>query len=403
MRIAYFSDNFYPALSGIADSIILSARELARQGHEIRFYVPSYAARDFQRAQATASTPDFGERTEVFRLLSIPYPPASEQRRIVIPTGRSYFSLRRWKPDVIHTQLCFGAGIEALLAARFLHVPMVGTSHTPLASYLHFTPFHGPWVTRKLLDYVSWYYNQCAYVTAPSNFMFAEMEEHGFDRPHRAFSNPIDTELFHAPTPETRAALRKEFGITGHAIVYAGRLSPEKHVDTCIQAMPDIRKSVPDAVLLLAGQGSAQQQLTDLAARLGVSDAVRFLGFIDQTQLSRVYQASDVFVIASTVETQCLTMMQAFACGLSTVGVDAGGLPEYLPSSVGFIVPPENPVALAGKLSAILKDDEQRRQLGARALHFVQQYSAPRIAAEWAELYSSNSLRNGLRNSTIQR
>ncbi len=395
MRIAFFSENFYPALSGISDSIILLARELAARGHRVRFYVPTYASRDYQRGASTAGELELGENIEVIRLWSMPYPPASEQRRVVIPLGRGWRSLRSWKPDVIHTQLCFGMGLEALLAAKLLHVPLIGTNHTPLSEFIHYGPVHGAWMTRTVLRYVSWYYNQCAFVTAPSHFLFPEMIANGFRRPHRALSNPVDTIRFYPATAQKRSELRQELNITGPVLLYTGRLSPEKHVDVCIRAFADVRRVVPDASFFIVGQGAAQDRLKALAQQLNLGNAVRFFGFVSPDDIVRIYQAADVFAIASTAETQCLSLMQAFACGLPAVAVNAGGLPEYLPSSVGFIVPTGDVGAMAEKLTLLLNDDGMRRQYGERALQFVQRYAASRIAEEWISLYSSNSFRNG--------
>ena len=176
--------------------------------------------------------------------------------------------------------------------------------------------------------------------------------------------------------------------ISGLAVLYTGRLSPEKHVDVCLRAFAVVRQSLPDAIFLIAGQGAAQDKLKQLAQELGLVNSVRFLGFVTPGDLVALYQVADIFAIASTAETQCLSMMQAFACGLPAVAVRAGGLPEYLPDAAGFLVPVGDVDALADKIKFLLTDSETRRRYGEQALKFVQQYSAPRIMQEWVALFS---------------
>mgnify|MGYP001566204929 CR=1 FL=1 len=113
MKIAIFSDNFYPELSGIADSIILLARELAKLNHEINFYVPNYQPKDYQALNLVNSELELGPKIKIKRLFSLPARFISDYSRIVIPMPWRWL-FNNFKPDIIHTQLFFGVGLEAL-------------------------------------------------------------------------------------------------------------------------------------------------------------------------------------------------------------------------------------------------------------------------------------------------
>jgi 1,2-diacylglycerol 3-alpha-glucosyltransferase len=270
MRIAFFSENFYPELSGVSDSIILLARELSRQGHMIRFYAPWYPARDYHKIHTDAHTSIFGKGIDIVRLPSSPYPTGTGQGRLVVPLGWALRSLHRWRPDIIHVQQSYGVGLEAVLASRVLRVPLIGTVHESTSEFVYHSPIQGVIVTRLLLRYASWFYNRCRYVTAPSSFLFSQMISNGFHRPHRALSNPIDVDRFHPADASQRALLRERFDIRGPAIIYAGRLAPEKHVDTCLRAFARTLKQVPDATLLISGYGSSEWALKELAKNLSI-------------------------------------------------------------------------------------------------------------------------------------
>jgi 1,2-diacylglycerol 3-alpha-glucosyltransferase len=388
MRIAIFSDNFYPELSGISDSIIALARELAKKGHYVDFYVPYYKKEDFEAASVPSKEIDLGDHIQVTRFFSFPYKTGTGHGRFVIPTGLRALTVFKFHPDVIHTQLFFGVGFEAIIAARLLVKPVIGTNHTALKEYLNYSFIQQEWFKTGLLKYVNWYYERCELVTAPSQSVFDEMVSLGFKNvKSRVVSNPIDTVLFH-PLSD-RKALKKKFGFNDTTIIHAGRLAEERSPEVLVQALPYVKKEVPGAMLAFAGSGSSMNILKDLAKTLHVEDSVKFLGFISKPDLNEAYNASEVFAITSTSDTQSLVMMQAMAAGIPVVGVKARALPEYVNAGNGFIVPPNDPEKLAEKIAYILKNPTEGQKLGKGARQYSLQFSEPSIADTWEEIYKS--------------
>ena len=119
MKIAVFSDNFYPELSGISDSIIEQARELNGLGHDLCFSVPRYGKADFAVPHLPYEEIRIGEGVVIHRLFALPFPAPTKQGRMIIPSFLHWLTLRKEKPDVIHTHLFFGAGLEALATSFF--------------------------------------------------------------------------------------------------------------------------------------------------------------------------------------------------------------------------------------------------------------------------------------------
>ena len=144
MRIAFFSDNFYPETSGISDSIIVLGKELARRGHVITFYAARYGPKEFALAGVPQEEPALGENIHIVRFASFRYPTGTGQGRLVIPLGVRSLRIARFRPDILHTQLFFGVGLEALFASRILRVPIIGTNHTVLKEYLKYAPIQAP-------------------------------------------------------------------------------------------------------------------------------------------------------------------------------------------------------------------------------------------------------------------
>ena len=392
MRIAIFSDNFYPELSGISDSIISFGRQLGKTGHIVRYYVPNYSDEDYKRAGKVERELNLGPNVSVVRFASISVKAGSDQGRLVIPTGLRWLHIRRFRPEIIHAQLFFGVGIEALIAAKILGIPFVGTNHTATKEFLRYNPVRAAWADKLVLRYVNWYYNKCDFLSAPSSSVFKDMEQYGLYVPHRPISNPLDTETFKPLTNKTK--LQKEYGFTNKTIVYAGRIADEKNIDIILHAVALLKKKIPSLMFVLAGHGPAQEKLKAQARLLRISESVKFLGLLSQPTLARVYNASSLFVITSTSETQSLVMMQAFACGIPTVGVRAHALPEYINDKNGVLVNPGNPSELADALLGLLKSPTKLRSLGKSARAFAEKFSTAKIAHEWEKIYRDVVARN---------
>jgi 1,2-diacylglycerol 3-alpha-glucosyltransferase len=386
MRIAIFSDNFYPELSGISDSVIALAKQLAKRGHYVDFYVPKYIRDDYDAANVPFKEIDLGPNIQINRFDSFPYATGTGHGRFVLPIGFRTATVFKFHPDVIHTQLFFGVGLEAIFAARILLKPVIGTNHTALKEFLKYSPIKSTWFDNALLKYVNWYYERCELVTAPSRSVFDEMVTLGFKNvKSEVISNPLDIHTF-APL-KGKLALKKKFGFTAATIIHAGRLSDERSPEVIIKALAIIKKSVPKAMLAFAGKGTSEEKLKALASSLGIADSVKFLGFLDKPTLNQVYNASEVFAIASTGDTQSLVMMQAMAAGLPVVGVNARALPEYINPGNGFIVEPGDDRAMAEKLILLLKDKKLSKKLGVGARAYTEQFSEEAIAEKWEKIY----------------
>lgn len=124
--------------------------------------------------------------------------------------------------------------------------------------------------------------------------------------------------------------MRAEFDLSGFVVLYTGRLATEKHVDVIIRAIAVARYQIPWISLVITGHGSEEGTLQRLATDLHLRDRIKFLGTVSAEVLPRIYKAADVFAIASTAETQSLSLMKAMATAIPVVGVKARGLTEYI-------------------------------------------------------------------------
>jgi glycosyltransferase involved in cell wall biosynthesis len=389
MRIALFTDSFYPELGGIQDSIMATAREFGARGHRVMIFAPAAAPEDFERANLPLGEPKLGEHVRVHRLFSVPVPGSTGQSRLVFPTLQRWRTLSRFDADLIHSHTFLGTGLEALAVSRQLGLPLVGTNHWAIGGFSLYAPMAREAVARGCWRSVVGYYNRCDWVSAPSRATFAEMAQHGFRKPGGVISNPIDTELFRPPRAGERRALKARLGLSDATVVYAGRLAREKRIEVLLRALPALCQRVPTAALVLAGHGTAREALEGLARELGVADRVRFTGTLSHGALAELFRAADVFALASTSESQSMVLLQAMSAGLPVVGARHGPLVDSITPDVGVLAEPEQPDAFAEALAPLLKNATRRAVMGERARQATAGFAVRAVADAWLDVYTN--------------
>jgi len=273
-----------------------------------------------------------------------------------------------------------------LSAAKLNRLPLIGTNHTAISEFVKYVPGDFNFLKKFSLNYAVWYYNRCDFVTAPSLSVFEEMLKYGFLKPHQVVSNPIDINVFRPDLNKKK--LKEKFNLSDRTVVYAGRLAVEKNIEVVIKAVALAKEKIKGINLALAGAGKFEPELREQAKACSLKKEVKFLGRLSQKELAELYQASEVFVIASTSETQSLTLMQAMAAGLPAVVVDSRALPEYVNEKNGFVVKVGDEKAIAEKFILLLENNQLREELSQGAAEYVKQFSAFSIAKEWEKLYS---------------
>ncbi len=378
MRIALFSDHFRPELGGIQDSVECLARGLAARGHEVDLYVPQYSRREYERAGVPEGEPDLGPRIEIHRIASLPYRGPNLQSRLVLPSPVSISLMKRRRPDIIHSHTVFGLGLQALAAAKFWEVPLIATHHMAQKVFATYVSAN---MLRGFVRYLRWYFNQCDFVSAPAKHVFDELG--AISAPHEVIWNAIDLDLF-APANAIDDEARRP------TMIYAGKLVVEKRVDLLIRSLADIRRTVPDVTLVIAGHGDQQPTLQLQARRLGVADNVQFVGTLNKSDLAAKFRKSDIFVSMSNSEVQSISQMQAMACGLPVVCASPKEPPQAMQSPEFGVVPiePEAEDRFSASVTHLLSHPDERRDLASRAVETIASCSISAIAKSWEDRYA---------------
>ena len=389
MRIAIFTDQFYPELSGVADCVVTSAVALASRGHDIDIFAPKYDRKDFSKSKLTEGEIDLDVNIHIHRMFSLRYPGSpTGQARLVIPSLFRTYLMRKQKPDVIHTHLFAGSGLQSIINSRLLHIPLIGTNHTRIQYYVPRLPFGQKTAVALARRFMSGFYNFCFFVSAPAAFLLSEMEENGLTVPHAVISNAIDTSIF---TPAAdKEVIRKKFQFAKTTLLYAGRLAQEKNIETVIHALKIVSDMGIEVELVLAGHGSHEDSLRALVHTLSLDSQVRFVGNLDKPELARYYQAADIYVTASPSEIQSLSLMQALSSGLPSISLHLENPPVYLKDSVNaFCIASDDSELFANKIQNLISDQQVYKKMSREAIGTAKEFSPEYIATQWEEMYQS--------------
>jgi 1,2-diacylglycerol 3-alpha-glucosyltransferase len=372
MRIALATDIYLPQVSGVADSVELLATTLLGRGHAVRIYAP-----DLPGAEPDAT---------VFRRPAWALPGSGGGLTLVSPFGM-HGDLRRFAPDVVHTHSCSTLGLAAMVAARRLGVPLVGTDHTFPADYLHYVGLDCAPVRFATRKWAALYYHRCAYVTTPSRSLLSELEDYGLARPAAVVSNHVPSQIF-KPLPRS-AELKARLGLRCFTILLFGRIAVEKNLDFALEVFARVCGQM-QAELVVVGDGPYRATLESRVRARGLASRVRMLGVLRGAPLVEAINACDISLTTSRSETQSMTMLQAMACGLPVVAARAGGLVEYVKhGSTGFLVDPGNPQAFLPPILALFHDSDLRSRMSREALASVAAFDPETITVRFEEIYRS--------------
>jgi 1,2-diacylglycerol 3-alpha-glucosyltransferase len=384
MRILKISDVFFPRVNGVSTSIETFRRDLSALGHEVVLVAPAYTE--------AAAAPN-GPADPSIRRVPARAVPRDPEDRIMSLTGlrRVLAAPDLGRFDVVHVHTPFLAHYAGLKFARRRGIPVVATYHTLFAEYLHhYVPLlPRPWGAALARRFSRSQCNQLDAVIAPSEAMRQGLLAYGIDTRIEILPTGIPAERFQ---PGDGPAFRRRHGLEQDRplLLFVGRTAYEKNIGFLIEMMLDLRGLRPDALLLIAGEGPAADSLRAETARLGLMDAVRFLGYFDRGgELQDCYSAANVFVFSSLTETQGLVLLEAMAQGVPVVAIPRMGTIDILGPGKGCRHAPEDRKGFAQVVSGLLADKQACAALGREARAYAHSWSSLGVAQRLAALYAS--------------
>jgi glycosyltransferase involved in cell wall biosynthesis len=235
--------------------------------------------------------------------------------------------------QLIDAHYFYPDGVAASLLGRWLRRPVTITAR---GTDINLIPRH-PLARRQIL----WAARSCSAMIAVCQALKDRMVELGMAETQiTVLRNGVDLELFR---PVDRAEARRHLDFRGPTLLSVGYLIERKGHHIAIRALPDI----PDAQLVIVGEGAMRTALENLARELGVQERVRFVGALSHSVLREYYSAADALVLASDREGMANVLLEALACGTPVIASAVWGTPEVVASpEAGVLMALRTPEAL---------------------------------------------------------
>ncbi len=306
MKILITTDLFTIATNGVVTSVRNLTEALTAKGHDVRILTLSGTYRSHRE-------------NNVYYIRSLPVPVYPGVRMSLASHHALIRELIEWKPDVIHSQCEFFTFRFARRIAKKTGAPIVHTYHTMYEQYVSYLipgKKLGKWFVRTAARYLL---NKVNAVIVPTPKVEASLCGYEIEPPMQVIPSGISLEQFRSRlSSEERTEKRASLGITEEqtVLISLGRLGYEKNLDELILFFEKAVAAHPDLRLVIVGDGPAKNDLEKLAKEKDLSEKVIFTGMVLPGEVQNYYQLGDVFVSASTSETQGLTYIEAAANAL---------------------------------------------------------------------------------------
>lgn len=376
MKILITSDWYTPAVNGVVTSVKNLRRELERRGHEVRILTLSQNRHSREKDGVTY----LGSIAA-----GLVYPGARLRTALA---GKQVRELIAWRPDVVHSQCEFSTFFLARRIAEELNIPLIHTYHTVYEDYTHYFSPSVRFGKRAAALFSRWVAARTDCLIAPTGKVRYLLQGYGIPQPVFVVPSGIDLTPFSGETdPWRTAVLRASLNIPANrtVLVSVGRLAEEKNIDELLRCRAALRDA--PITLLLVGDGPDRQRLEQEAGNLGLAEPdVVFAGMVPPEQVADWYRLGDLFVSASTSETQGLTYIEALAAGVPA-------LCRADPCLTGVLRSGENgwqyrdEADFLAKLNAFLSQPHHRERMSRCARASAENFSARLFAQRMETIY----------------
>lgn len=343
MKIAIFSDTFYPDINGVAQTLKRLTNYFDDQQITYRVFAPTSHA-------------DGYISRNIHRFKSLPFFLYPECRLAVpnLPDIKS--ELQDFAPDVIHVATPFSLGLCGVYFAKKLNIPLVGSYHT---NFDHYLQYYGlPYLSKIVWKFMHWFHRPCEKLFVPSIDTYQQLKRHGFTN-LEIWPRGVDCQLFH-PHYDSAAVKRRYCSQGKHLLTYVGRLAPEKDLEILLAAAKSMPVELNEKLQwLIVGDGPFREKLETQAP-----NNVIFAGYLNGEDLAEVYSASDLFVFPSPTETFGNVVLEALASGTPVIGANSGGVKNMIKSGEnGLLCTPGNVEEFTGAIIHLIENPPLRKQM----------------------------------------
>ena len=384
MRIGIFTDTYPPYINGVSTSIKMLEKALKEKGHQV--YIVTVNTKNMKYI--------YENDGKTIRIPGIPIGIYDYRLTGIYPV-RVINKIKKWNLDVIHSHTEFGVGTFARIIAKQLGIPLVHTYHTMYEDYVHYIT-HGYFdkSSKKLVEYFTKFYcdKTASELIVPSKKTYNLFKEkYKCDKNIYIVPTGMDVENFdiNKLNQAKIAELKNKYALNdAFVVLYVGRLAEEKNIEFIINNQHSLIKKYPNLKLLIVGNGPDMEKYQKLCKKNKIYDETIFTGAIPRDEMPYYYALGNVFVTASTSETQGLTVIEAMAASLPVVAINDESFSNTVIDGLnGYIFNKKN--EYIKKMSNLIENKDIYNKMKVQAKITSQEHSLKYYAEKILDVYKS--------------
>jgi glycosyltransferase involved in cell wall biosynthesis len=287
--------------------------------------------------------------------------------------------------DIVHAHTHETVGSLAVTWSKILGIPLVGTHNSPIQFYI---PQYVPLIGKFLSKFdIAWNYERHILqkydlVAVATKSKKELLLDHRFKEPIITLTNGVH-DLYYSDLKQN--GIRDKYRLGDKKILlYASRMSPEKHIVSVINKFKQIHREVPDSHLMIVGSDGPSSEIVKSITKK--YDYVSYAGMVPFTDLLRLFNTADVTCLWSWIEAEGLVLIEAMAQGTPSVGANGYGIRDVIRhGKTGYLA--NNLDEFKDYVIKLLKDDNLRAEFGKNAKILAENYRMSKVARTWIELY----------------
>lgn len=398
MKIAFFTDSYYPRINGVTVSVHSYATKLAELGHSVCIvccnYDDSKDEKTHNKNHYDLKDRDIHPNMTIFRISSSVLVFSKEDKVAKLSAWHDVkHAMDDFKPDVVHINTEFMVGYFGLLYSRHRNIPSVYTFHTLWEEYVEgYIKFFPTYPIKKLAkELIIFFLKRANVIIAPTKNIEKVIRNYKIERDVKILPTGIpaapDVGKFVKPIFFSQLHKLLPYIQKKHILLYVGRVVKEKNLEFLFPVFKEVKKTVKDAALVVVGGGPELENLKAKAKKLGIAWEFCFAGYRTKEELAYFYSISDVFVFPSKTETQGLVTIEAMMAGLPVVAIGEMGTVDVMQGDNGGFMVKDDVKEFSDKVVQLLTDKNLHQQKSAEAKTWAQQWSIDTLTPKLISYY----------------
>ncbi len=381
LKIAMFTNNYFPVIGGVPISIKRLSKALRERGHEVKIFAPEYKEKteDEENIIRCKSLYHYQESGLEFPVTNI-YSPQIKK------------DFKAGDFDLVHAHHPFWLGNKGRKLAEKFNLPLAFTYHTRLEKYSHYVPdilFMRKFFKNRLSHFlIKNFANDTDAVFAPTKSTKEYLRNVGVSRYIKVMPTGIDFDYYDCEQDKINDLRKELIADSEHLLITVSRLSKEKNLYFLLEGIKKLKeKSDLNFKLIVIGSGSEKENIEQFIKDNDLAAYIELIGAVDFREMAKYYLASDLFVFASTTETQGMVLLEAMAGYNPVVAVKSSGIDDVIENDYNGYKTEEEIEKWSSRIEELLRDKEKFKQSSQNAREMAENYSIEEMGAEAEKLY----------------